>query len=198
MPKIQASSIYEHRENQRTRLLAVAKQILVTDGPKAVTPGSVSKVAGISRPAVYQYFENGTALIEHVVLDDFEESLELIETAVSGASEPRTRAHAYVVSVISQAAQGMHLTATALTGWPMPDAFKREVNSLHRKQVEPFAAAMAELGVTSHIELALLGGIVETGVRLAESGIPAQAVIENVCAQIDAALTRDRSANHNH
>jgi len=198
MPKIKANTIVEHRENQHFHLLEAAKQILVTDGPKAVTPGAVAKLAGMSRPAVYQYFENGTALIEQVMLDDFEDSLDLIDAAVAGAETPKDRAHAYVESVIIQASQGMHLSATALTGWPMPDDFKRQMNALHRKQVEPFAAAMRELGITEHIELALLGGIVETGVKLAESGIPAGVVIENVCGQIDAALARNRGANHNH
>lgn len=198
MPKIKAKSILEHRENQHFHLLEVAKQLLVTDGPKAVTPGSVAKLAGISRPAVYQYFENGTALIEYVVLDDFEDSLDLIDKAVAGATSPRDQAHAYVESVINQAAQGMHLSASALTGWPMPEDFKRKINALHRKQIEPFVAAMRELGVTEHVELALLGGIVETGVKLAETGIPAPKVIESVCDQIDAALARNRGANHNH
>lgn len=188
MPKINAASIVEHRENQRIRLLDVAREILVKDGPQAVTPGAVAKVAGISRPAVYQYFESGTAMIEHVVLDDFDESIAAIESAVDTGSDARTRAHAYVENVINQAAQGMHLTATALANFPMPESFKREINALHRKQIEPFIGALRDLGVTNHVQMALLGGIVETGVKLAESGMPAETVIEGVCSQLDSAI----------
>lgn len=188
MPRINAASIIEHRENQRIRLLDVAREILVTDGPQAVTPGAVAKIAGISRPAVYQYFENGTAMIEHVVLDDFDDSIEAIEAAVDANDTARTRAHAYVVNVIGQAAQGMHLTATALANFPMPESFKREINALHRKQIEPFIAALRELGITDHVQMALLGGIVETGVKLAESGMPTQPIIDGVCAQLDAVI----------
>lgn len=198
MPKIKADTIVEHRENQRTHLLQVARDILITDGPRAVNPGSIAKAAGMSRPAVYQYFENGTALIEYVVLDDFEESLELIEAAVDAASDAKTRAHAYVTNVISQAASGMHRTATALTGFPMPEAFNREISELHKKQIEPFVKALRELGVTNHIQFALLGGIVETGVKLAEAGVPTQSIIDGICIQIDALLSHNGDADHHH
>ena len=196
MPRITADTIAEHRENQRARLLQVARQILITDGPTAVTPGAVAKVAGISRPAVYQYFENGTALIEHVVLDDFEESLDAIEAAIVAASDPKVRAHAYVENVIRQAASGMHLTATALSGYSMPESFNKEIAELHKKQIGPFVSALREMGVTSHIEFALLGGIVETGVKLAEAHVPVDAIIDGICRQLDAALARYRNADH--
>jgi len=196
LPKIQAETIAEHRENQRTRLLDVARQILITDGPQSVTPGAVAKAVGMSRPAVYQYFENGNALIEHVVLDDFEASLEVIESALIDATDARTRAHAYVTNVINQAATGMHRTASALAGHPMPEAFNVEIAQLHKKQIEPFVKALRELGVTNHIQFALLGGLVETGVKLAESGASPEAVIDGVCGQIDAALGQNRNADH--
>lgn len=198
MPKIQADTIAEHRENQRARLLQVARDILITDGPQAVTPGAIAKAAGMSRPAVYQYFENGAALIEYVVLDDFEESLENIEAAVDNATDAKTRAHAYVTNVINQAASGMHRTATALTGFPMPEAFNQEIAALHKKQIEPFVRALRELGVTDHIQFALLGGVVETGVKLAESGVPTQAIIDGICSQIDAVLGHHWNADHHH
>ncbi|MEN9715231.1 MAG: hypothetical protein RJA35_698 [Actinomycetota bacterium] len=198
MPKIQADTVFEHRENQRARLLKIAKHLLVTDGPKAVTPGSIAKLAGISRPAVYQYFENGNALMEQVVLDDFQESMTEIASALAQSATAREKVTAYLTNVINQAASGMHLTATALTGWPMPVAFKTQIESLHRKQIEPFIDAMRELGVVDHIELALIGGLVETAVRLAESGMAAQPVIETLCMQVDAILACDRSADHHH
>ena len=188
MPKIQAGSVQEHREQQHSRLLSVARQLLITDGPRAVTPGAVAKLAGISRPAVYQYFDNGVALIEHLVLDDFEDSIEAIEQAVDSATDAHTRAHAYVHNVINQAASGMHRTASALTGFPMPDSFNKEIAQLHLKQIEPFVRALRELGVNSHIEFALLGGLVDTGVRLAEAGGDPQRIIDGICAQIEAAL----------
>jgi AcrR family transcriptional regulator len=196
MPRIKADTIAEHRENQRARLLEAARHILITDGAVAVTPGAVAQAAGISRPAVYQYFENGTALIEHVVLDDFEDSLEAIEAAVDAAADPHTRALAYVENVIRQAASGMHLTATALSGYTMPDTFNREIAELHKKQIGPFVGALRELGVTDHIEFALLGGIVETGVKLAESNVPVEPIIDGICRQLDAALARHRNADH--
>jgi len=194
MPRIKANNIVEHRELQELRLLAAAKQILVTDGPQAVTPGAVAKVAGISRPAVYQYFQNGVAMIEHVVLDDFEDSLDAIEAAISAGTDARSRAHAYVESVINQASQGMHLTATALANFPMPDSFKTQIDNLHLKQIQPFVGALRELGVSNRIQMALLGGLVETGVRLAEAGTPASQVIDGVCEQLDAVLAKIATA----
>jgi AcrR family transcriptional regulator len=188
MPRIKAESVAAHRENQERRLLDAAKHVLLTDGPQAVTPGAVAKHAGISRPAVYQYFDNGVAMIERVVLDDFHKTLTQIQGSVAGQTEARSKAHAYVLCVINQASQGMHLSATALSNFPMPADFKTQIDALHRRQIEPLVAALGELGISGRIELALIGGLVETGVRLVEAGASPEPVIAAVCRQIDAAL----------
>lgn len=188
MPRISAKNITQHREQQVARLLEAAKHILITDGPLAVNPGSVAKLAGISRPAVYQYFENGTAMIERAVIEDFEKSIAALDAALAGSSDPRTRAHAYVENVIRQASEGMHLSATALANFPMPAAFTERIGQLHVHQVEPFKTALIELGVQNPVDLALMGGLVETGVRLAEAGLAPAQVAAAICRQIDAAL----------
>ncbi|MFE2631596.1 TetR/AcrR family transcriptional regulator, partial [Streptomyces sp. NPDC059374] len=62
MPKINASSVAEHRAQQREALIGAAIDILVHEGATAVTPAAVGARAGLARSRGYQYFDTAAAL----------------------------------------------------------------------------------------------------------------------------------------
>jgi AcrR family transcriptional regulator len=51
-------------EERRAALLAVAKELVVGDGPEAVTMGSVAERAGVTRALVYKHFDNRDDVLE--------------------------------------------------------------------------------------------------------------------------------------
>lgn len=61
-------------EERRRRLVAVAARLLTEDGVDRVQFTEVAAAAGVTRPVVYRFFENRTALLE-AVLDEWEATL---------------------------------------------------------------------------------------------------------------------------
>ena len=56
MPRITAPTVAEHRDQRWADLVAAGQELLVTEGPDAVTMTAVAARAGLSRTAVYEYF----------------------------------------------------------------------------------------------------------------------------------------------
>ena len=78
MPKINASTVAEHRAHQREALIGAAIDILVNEGATAVTPAAVGARAGLARSSVYQYFDSSAALLATITEEAFRRSNEAL------------------------------------------------------------------------------------------------------------------------
>ena len=58
MPRIDAPTVREHRENVRRRLIDAAEEIIRRDGLDALSAGAVTKGAGIARSSIYRYVDS--------------------------------------------------------------------------------------------------------------------------------------------
>ncbi len=148
MPKINASTVAEHRAQQREALIGAAIDILVAEGAAAVTPAAVGARAGLARSSVYQYFDSSAALLATVTEEAFRRSNE---------AHPRDRRRAgpggagrgVLPGELRLGAEGAHRPAAALMNAGLPPVCLERLMELHREQVEPFRAAVRELGVPS-------------------------------------------------
>jgi AcrR family transcriptional regulator len=79
-------------ESRRDRLRAAtmreitqtARQILVSEGPQAVTLRAIAREMGMTAPALYRYFDSHQELIRHVIGDLFTELTEDLHEALHG------------------------------------------------------------------------------------------------------------------
>jgi AcrR family transcriptional regulator len=63
MPKINAATIYEHKELTRSALLAAGSDAFVTYGFAGTSIGLLADSAGIARTTVYEYFPNKESVL---------------------------------------------------------------------------------------------------------------------------------------
>lgn len=62
-----------------------ARQILVQDGPEAVSLRAIAREMGMTAPALYRYFGSHEDLIKHVIADIFTELTESLHAAIKSA-----------------------------------------------------------------------------------------------------------------
>ena len=62
-----------------------AREILVSQGPDAVTLRAIAREMGMTAPALYRYFDSHENLLEHVVADIFNEIADDIQAAITAA-----------------------------------------------------------------------------------------------------------------
>ena len=189
MPKISAPTVAEHRSRQRDALLKAATDILVTQGTGAVTPAAVGAAAGLARPSVYQYFSSGAAIIAAIVEDVFPRANQILADSLATAVTPRERLDAYIRVTLRLAAEGYHRPASALAGATLPPECMTRLTELHREQAAPFIQVLSELGVPDlPVTGPLLGGIIEVGMSMVESGQSLTTVIERTTTLIHSAI----------
>lgn len=67
-------------KERRDEILEAAEQLVFRFGPRRMTMEDVSEEIGISRPAVYQYFQNKNALLRAVAENIHQKSLKRVST----------------------------------------------------------------------------------------------------------------------
>lgn len=114
MPKINASTVAEHRAHQREALVGAAIDILVSEGAAAVTPAAVGARAGLARSSVYQYSDSSAALLAAITEQAFRRSNEALAGVMAAASGPVARVEAFFRESLRLGAEGAHRPAAAL------------------------------------------------------------------------------------
>ncbi|TQL47475.1 TetR family transcriptional regulator [Homoserinimonas aerilata] len=195
MPRISAPTVAEHRRHQREALLAAATELLVEGGVSAVTPGAVGAAAGLSRPAVYQYFASGPAILGAIIEDAFPKANAALLEVLDSDAPPAERIDTYLRETLRLAADGAHRAAAALSGAQLPEEFRGRLRELHREQAAPLMSALRELAAENpsaigNVDLTamLLGGVVEAAMRALEHGAPLAAVTRHTIAHVRGSL----------
>ncbi|MGH3378992.1 MAG: TetR/AcrR family transcriptional regulator [Actinoallomurus sp.] len=192
MPRIAAGTVAEHRARQHGLLLAAAREIMLSDGPQAVTPAAVGARAGLARSSVYKYFSSTGDIYAQLIEEAFARWTERVREACAGETDPAAKIAAYVHASLTLAAAGEHrLLAGALAGVELPTECTARIQDLHAELDEPLRAAVAEQGDPApDITTALLRGIIEGGIQLIEAGRP----YTEVGPAVDAFIRGPRSA----
>ena len=71
-------------------IIQTARQLLVQDGPEAVSLRAIAREMGMTAPALYRYFGSHEELLRHVVADIFTELASHVRSAVHAVGGPST------------------------------------------------------------------------------------------------------------
>ncbi|WP_237831761.1 TetR/AcrR family transcriptional regulator [Sandaracinobacteroides sayramensis] len=117
------------RDQRRRQLLDVAWRIVGQDGADALTLGTVAKQAGVTKPVVYDHFDDREGLLVALYRDFDARQTEVLDAALAaGDSKSEARAgiiaDAYVDCVLAQGRE-MPSVLGALAGSPALEQVKR-------------------------------------------------------------------------
>lgn len=171
MPRISAPTLAEHRDMRRNALLTAGRDLALEGGPRAVTMAAVAERAGLSRPAVYEYFESSDALLGELLLDEMRRWSEDLVDAVTRARSPRDKVRAYIRTSLRMVADGRHSLSRVAPAVSLPPAIAARIGELHRSMAAPLAQALSGLGAPDPDEAAqLLQGTLQGATRRIEAG----------------------------
>lgn len=177
MPRISAATLAEHREQRRDALLDAAAAVLRERGE--VTVAAVASRAGISRTAVYEYYNSAADLIADVLVDELTAWIDHLENAVQGITDPEQRLRTWIVSALAYVADGRHSLVRAAGTADLPPVRRAQVQSLHRRLAASVHASLIDLGVDDAERMAsYIWGVTEAATRHIEAGRDADEEIE--------------------
>lgn len=189
MPRIAAPTVAEHRANQERALLDAARNLLLTEGPQAITPAAVGAAAGLARSSVYKYFRSGEEILARIVADSFAEWTVQVRDTVERAETAEGRIEAYARTTLSMAASGAH--RIAVVGGSLArdtDAHAKLVHA-HDELLAPLREALADHGNSDpDLTASLIDGALGRAVELLDAGHPPAEIIPKAVAFVQRAV----------
>lgn len=132
-----------------------------------------------------QEADSSAALLATVTEEAFRRSNEALTRATAGARGPVERVEAFFRESLRLGAEGAHRPAAALMNAGLPPACLERLMELHREQVEPFRAAVRELGAPEpELTADLIAGMLHTALAAVESGAPLETVTRRTLALV--------------
>jgi AcrR family transcriptional regulator len=183
MPRIEAPTIAEHRDQRRASLLAAGHELVLSGGPRAVTMTAVAARAGLSRTAVYEYFASTEDLLAAVLGERMTAWTADVESALEVAQNPQDKIATYVRVSLELIKDGSHGLLVLLSAETLPTHVRRQLSELHATLAAPLSSAVRDLGVPD-VDLATryVQGVVEAAARRIEPG-------QDIYAETTAATT---------
>ncbi len=183
MPRIEAPTLAEHRDNRRTALLAAGHDLALRGGRRAVTMAAVAARTGLSRPAVYEYFHSTEELLAAVLLEEMQTWADEVTEALSGQTGPDAQVRAYIRTSLRLIADGRHELLATVSVDELPAAAQREFAVLHATLAAPLSGALQALGVTdTETAVRYVQGVVEAAARRIAPGDAIDREVERVLA----------------
>lgn len=186
MPRITAPTVTEHRDQRRADLVAAGQELLVTEGPDAVTMTAVAARAGLSRTAVYEYFTSTDELLAVVLSDQmvlWREALRQRLHAASFETGDLDTVRIYVEVAMGLVADGHHSLLVLLTMHTLAKDVRHRLSAAHAAVAAPVGEALAQIGIrdvdqaTNYVHAAI-----EAAARRLTPGQDARAEIAAVAA----------------
>jgi hypothetical protein len=127
----------------------------------------------------------------------FRRSNEALARALATANGPLERVEAFFRESLRLGAEGAHRPAAALMNAGLHPACQQRLMELHLEQVEPFRAAVRQLGAPEPALTAdLIAGMLHTALAAVEHGTPLDTVTERTLALVRRCLTPTGSMVH--
>ncbi len=170
-----------HRSNQRSALLDAARELLLDNGPDAVTPDAVGRAVGLAPGDVDEYFTSSRDILAELVETSFIDWAGEIRDAMATEHEPSARIEAYVRTTVELAAAGRHRIAAAVAAANLPAPCRDRIGELHRRLMEPLLAALRRRADSRpEITAALIQGVLDGAIRSIDAGKPPAEVLAEI------------------
>ena len=179
MPKIETSTLAEHRDWRRNQLIEAAAAIALESGGEAVTVAAVAARAGLSRTSVYEYFASSADLAADLIIEElksFGDELATISLQGNGAIES---IDLWINGSLQYIADGRHLLAKALNAIDLPRNRGAAIGAAHGALLAPLKSKLIEMGIKDiSFALTLIQSTTDGASRRIESGDDAELVIK--------------------
>ena len=180
MPRIQTSTLADHRDWRRGQLIESAAAIALESGGEAITVAAVATRAGLSRTSVYEYFASSADLAADLVVDELSNFTKTLEAATNGEEMPLQAIEKWIEASLQYIADGRHLLAKALNAIHLPSNRSAEIGAAHRALLAPLRGKLIEIGISeTDFALSMIQSVTDKASRRIESGDDAEKVISS-------------------
>ena len=188
MPKIAAATVAENRELRRDALLTAATTLMQRG--ETFTMAEIAREVGLSRSAVYEYYNSAAELIADVLIDELGRWSDELARSAAPTLPPRERIHAWLQSILDYVVDGRHALLRAAASVELPADRRAQVHELHQALVAPLIQALQATGRADAIRTSrYVWGVAEVATgRIEDEGADPRAEAAALMEFVDNAL----------
>jgi len=157
---------------RQAAILAAAGRIIESEGVGKVSMKGISDIAGISRPAVYQYFASREHILAELVLNDMADLANELDALAAATTDPVEQLRAWVLHTLAYLVSPSHKIIKEISIEMLPADKRGLLRAMHGQFMLTLFSPLAEL---SPEDPHALSGFVYSAVsaaadRIAEGG----------------------------
>lgn len=166
VPRISEPTVAANRARRLGELLAAARELVLEQGPEAVSVAEVARRVGLSRPALYEYFSSREELLAAILDQELPRFQADLAHAVAAAGSLPEKVEAHVRTQLQLAADDGH-AAAAIAVHAVGEPALGRIRTAHQRVLEPLTMALGGAGVDDpELRAHLVQGIVDAAVAL--------------------------------
>ena len=181
MPRIAASTVKEHRDQQHEAILDAVGAILAEEGYEGVELAAVGQRVGLARTSLYRYARHRDELVAQWLERAFGPAMAEARAVLGAPGPPAERLAAWLDGQLEFAAKPRDGAAARLMAEfdHLPEPIQALVTEGHRPLRDALAATVAEAledqpARDPNLVLALIDGLAAAATRQAASGVTPQ------------------------
>lgn len=125
----------------------MAQELIAEYGLSAVTLNQVAKNAGISRPAIYQYFASLEHLLAELVINEMADLSNEIDERIAKFEDPMERVRIWIHYSLAHLASAEHRVIRQISIASLPEESRSLIRDLHGHFMMALLSPLKELGV---------------------------------------------------
>lgn len=176
------------RELRREQLLSVALEMALESPSQEISMTELARRAGLSRTSVYDYFASSSDVISQILIQELDNYVDLLSSAVESADSAEGRIRAWIETSLRYVTNGDHLLAKGMGAISANQDSVRIFRAKHQLLLAPLTQVFEQLGI-SDVNRALIftQSITDIAVKNIERLSSTESESEKVEQEIDLA-----------
>lgn len=144
------------RRERYRQLLDAARAVVEREGSSALTISALTKEAGVSRPVVYEHFENSEAILIALIEDYFQEIVACVDERTKDAQTLEEYLTQAIAAEFEYHREGTPLLRSLTNGHATGKGLNEAFRTLRQRTIDTFVELLAQQGAAQ--EVARIGG----------------------------------------
>ncbi len=176
------------RELRREQLLSVALEMALESPSQEISMTELARRAGLSRTSVYDYFASSSDVISQILIQELDNYVDLLSSAVESADSAEGRIRAWIETSLRYVTNGDHLLAKGMGAISANQDSVRIFRAKHQLLLAPLTKVFEQLGI-SDVNRALIftQSVTDIAVKNIERLSSTESASEKVEREIDLA-----------
>lgn len=144
------------RRERYRQLLEAARAVVAREGSQGLTISALTKQAGVSRPVVYEHFDNSEAILIALIEDYFQDIVAFVDERTKDAQTLDQYLKQAIAAEFDYHREGTPLLRSLTNGHATGKALNDAFLTLRQRTIDTFVELLAQQGASR--EVARVGG----------------------------------------